>query len=116
MATTGEHLADDFFSPSKYDHLAILDISGASGQRGPLGYRAVTPKDVKAMYVIPYDDASFAWAMTEIALELADEGFDIPFSDDLGMPEDHWYEDLIEEILPRLLEEMTPVTPQYVGR
>lgn len=112
MAVTGEH-ADDFFVSGLYAHLAILEVTATSGERGPLTYSAVLPPDVTSMRVIELADATFGWAMMEIALELADAGHDIDF-DEMGLPKQGWYDDHLEEVIGLLLDEMTEVTPTWV--
>lgn len=111
-AMTGDH-ADDFFNSASYGWLAILEVTGMSGQRGPLTYSAVTAEDVSSMHIIELTDARFGWAMMCIAMDLADDGYAIDF-DGQGMPVDGWYEDFTDEVVALLLDEMTQVTPTWV--
>ena len=102
MAVDGADAKDDWFQQAwHYDHLAILEVAGTSGDTIGIGYQAVTPEDVKHMWVMPLGEV--AWMLTEIALE---KGYDT---------ETEWWRDLYdEELLPLLKSHLTAVAPEWI--
>ncbi|MDZ7703148.1 MAG: hypothetical protein U5L04_01525 [Trueperaceae bacterium] len=106
---------DDWFGQSHREgHLAILTVTGFSGDTKPLKYRAITEDDVVEMHVINY--SSLDWELTEIAIELDDEGHEIDF-DEMGFPQGDWMYEVGEDVvIERLVERMEKVEPRWVDR
>lgn len=71
IALEGEDSHDDWHRLNDYGHLAILELSGQSGESAGLGYPAVLPEDVEAMHVISIS------RLRELGIDLMEEGHDI---------------------------------------
>jgi len=106
----GDDCRDDWYQGGDtYTHLALLEVSGHSGESGGLGYRAVTEDDVEAMHVISLSDIE--WTLTEIALDIDD---DVIF-DEWGMPDiDAMIEEYEDEVIDKLADRAETVEPKFV--
>lgn len=113
MAASGEHVGDDFFKPSLYGHLALIRVESTTGERGPLGYDAITADDIQEMRVIEYNDAALGWELMEIAMQLEEEGADIDLDAVYGGDTD-WMSCRGDEIAALLWRDARPVTPEFV--
>ena len=102
LAVDGYDASDDWYQQAwHYDHLAVLEVTGASGDDIGIGYQAVTPEDVERMWVMDLDEV--AWMLTEIAIE---KGYDTGTE---------WWRDLDdEEMLPLLKSHLTEVAPEWI--
>jgi len=110
MIDEGEDRLDDWYQGGDcYTHLALVEVSGHSGESGGIGYRAVTEGDVEAMHVISMDD--IAWALEEIALDIDD---DIIF-DDMGFSDiEQMLEEYEGEVIEMLVERAETVEVEWV--
>ena len=114
IAESGAHGDDDWFSATGYSHIMILEVTGCSGQAGPLKYDAVTEDDVVAIHAIQYSDSAFGWAMEELANEYEDDGYEI-HRDEMGFAAAGWWDEVGEgEVLARLVERAKTVEPKFV--
>ena len=110
----GDHGGDDWFNPKNYSHIAIIEVSGRSGDSGPLSYWSVTEDDVEAMHVIDYTDSGVGMALEEIALEMDEEGHEVEF-DAMGFTESGWWDEAgVEDVVARLAEKATTVEPTFI--
>jgi hypothetical protein len=62
----------DYNPGNGYDHVLVLDIDGASGERGRLEWDAVTEEDINAVYMLGYHTAKKV--VQELPIELLEEG------------------------------------------
>jgi len=115
MHLDGEHSTDDWYRGGKsYTHLALIEVSGESGDSGPLTYSAITPDDVEAMHVIETSDSALGWALEEIGMELDEEH---RFTDEMGFVDKRAvlaeYEDEFIEMLAERAETVEPTFIDY---
>lgn len=76
MATSGEDASgDDWFSKSAHTELLLIKVRGFSGDKGPLGYRAIIASDVVEVRSISASDVSdeLYMAIIEGEIEEGDE-------------------------------------------
>ena len=106
-----EHSTDDWYKADTYSHIALIKVSGFSGERGTLVYDAITEDDVEEMRVAAIDSC-LDWSLMEIAMEMAAEGYDIDEQEAYESSE--WIEDYTEEIAERLWDEMSAVEVEYI--
>jgi len=109
MIDEGEDRLDDWYQGGDcYTHLALVEVSGHSGESGGIGYQAVTEGDVEAMHVIPV--GRVAMMLEEIAAEI-DDGmiFDGPFADIQAMLEEY-----DEQVIEMLVERAETVEVEWV--
>jgi len=113
MHIEGEHRTDDWYRGGKgYTHLALIEVSGTSGESGPLSYQAITEDDIEAMHVISLDDSSLGWALEEAGLELDpdEEHTDaMGFVDKLAVLDEHE-----DEMVCKIVEAAKTVEPTFV--
>ena len=83
--------------------MAILEVTGTSGEKGGETYSAITAEDVVKMKVIDIEDIDLKNAMLEIALELGQD------------PDTDWYRDMEgEEWVDMLFGRMTTVESEWI--
>jgi hypothetical protein len=112
IALRGDHKTDDWYCAADYPTLALLKVSGRSGDTIGIGYAAILESDLEEMRVVDVSSATgFAWTMTEIAMDLEAQGLEIPMDGeqyDLEAMFDE-YEDKVIELLWDAAEVVEPV-------
>ena len=104
MAMTGDGGLDDWYGGwGEYSHMAILEVTGTSGEKGGETYSAITAKDVVKMKVINIEDVDLKSAMLNVALELGQD------------PDTDWYRDMEdEEWVDMLFSRMGAVAAEWI--
>jgi len=102
MAMTGADGMDDWYGGwGEYGHMAILEVTGTSGEEGGETYSAITAEDVVKMKVLDIEDIDLKNAMLEIALELGQD------------PDTEWYRD-DDEWVGMLFSRMRAVDAEWI--
>lgn len=109
MLTAGDDSRDDWYEQGDYGHVALLEVSGKSGESGR-GYQAVTEGDIEAMHVLELDGID--WTLTDIWEEMLDDGYDLPETA-MGFPGDAWWDGVESEVLSRMIDKAETVEPSF---
>lgn len=110
---TKEHAWDDWYNPINHTRIALLKVSGFSGDKGHLGYSAILEEDLVEMRVADIDNSSLPWAFMELALELIEEGADI---DEQAVYEGctDWIHEHTDSVIEMLWDYADRVEPEFI--